>query len=165
MNRSYFFVSIAEKILKRAIPFHCTYWHLTWTMTWSAYCNLPFSKKEKLLTTILVWIQDNLLWNKSHHCLWLRFEFDKNLIIDMQILKYVLRNDLVWFDIHRLQHYYVIFDNPFNSIWNGLIFAQRLKMQDAYRLHTHYLDMLKDRRKECVQLRMMYNRLEIKIYS
>ena len=38
-------------------------------------------------------------------------------------------------------------------------------MQDAYRLHTHYLDTLQDRRKECVQLRMMYNRLEMKIYS
>ena len=37
-------------------------------------------------------------------------------------------------------------------------------MQDAYRLHTHYLDMLQDGRTECVQLRMMYNRLEIKIY-
>ena len=37
-------------------------------------------------------------------------------------------------------------------------------MQDAYRLHTYYLDMLQDGRTECVQLRMMYNRLEIKIY-
>ena len=50
-------------------------------------------------------------------------------------------------------------------MWNALISAQRLKMQDAYRLRTHYLDMLQDGRTECVQLRMMYNRLEIKIYS